>query len=80
MISHPELSTLDGLSWITTPRFAAANSAALAPYKQAHGPLSRAWQGDDAANPTSTVALVFPDAITAQTVLVACGATMSAAP
>jgi hypothetical protein len=74
MIQHPELNTLDGVHWITTPRFAAANVSALAAYKLAPGPLARVWAGDIAASPVNTVALTFPDAATATTVLTACGA------
>lgn len=60
--------------WNTTPRFRATNSAALAPYVVGPSPLARVWAGDDPANPIQTVALAFPDAATAATVLLACGA------
>lgn len=74
MIQHPELNSEDGTHWITTPRFATANASALAAYKLAPGPLAHVWAGDSPANPTATVALTFPDATTATTVLTACGA------
>jgi hypothetical protein len=74
MITHPELDSEDGIHWITTPRFATANTAALAAYRLAPGPLAHVWAGDSASNPTQTVALTFPNAATATAVLTACGA------
>lgn len=75
MIQHPELNSQDGINWIATPRFASANSAALVAYRKAPGPLTHVWAGDNPASPTQTIALAFPDAATATTVLTACGAT-----
>lgn len=60
--------------WNTTPAFYAA-CPALAPYADATRPLTRVWAGDNPAAPSQTVALVFPDAGTAETVLLNCGAT-----
>ncbi len=60
--------------WNCTTHFYAANSAALAAYKVGPSPFSRVWAGDSPTNPQWTVALAFPDAPTATTVLTACGA------
>jgi hypothetical protein len=61
--------------WNTTPGFYTKNAVALLAYKVAPAALTRCWSGDNPANPTLTVALAFPDAATATTVLTACGAT-----
>lgn len=60
--------------WNTTPAFYAA-CPALAAYADATRPLTRVWAGDSPAAPAQTVPLVFPDAGTAETVLLGCGAT-----
>lgn len=65
--------------WNATPGFYAA-CPALLPYVDATRPLVRVWAGDDPANPTQTVPLAFPDALTAEAVLLKCGATEPPAP
>lgn len=60
--------------WNTTPRFFTASLGALTAYRVAPSPFTRVWAGDNPAAPTNTVALAFPDAATAQAVLLACGA------
>lgn len=67
-------TTFSGNHWNTTPAFYAA-CPALAPYTDASRPLTRVWAGDSPSAPTQTVPLVFPDATTAETVLLSCGAT-----
>lgn len=50
------------------PTFA-TNTALLTPYLDAVRPLQFVMEGDDPANPTKTYPLVFPDAATANGVI-----------
>jgi hypothetical protein len=66
MIRHPDLDALgpDELGrprWNTTTAMLAAHPE-LTAYRVTPHPLERVWAGDDAANPTITVALRFTDA------------------
>jgi hypothetical protein len=60
--------------WNTTSEFYNLNKSALTAYVVSPHPLARVWAGDDPANPHRTVALAFPDASTAESVLISCGA------
>lgn len=79
MIQHPELDGPFNVGaqanrWNSTLRFFTANTAALTSYRATPSPLSRVWAGDNPLAPAWTIALAFPDATTATTVLTACGA------
>lgn len=79
MIRHAELDgpfiigTNDN-RWNTTPSFFSSNIELLKNYLITSNTLRRVWAGDDPSNPTQTIALVFPDTETAETVLLSCGA------
>lgn len=80
MIQHPELDGpftvgADLNRWNTTSDFLIANNATLTPYVISPSPYQQVWAGDDPANPQDTVALAFPDSLTAETILLSCGAT-----
>jgi hypothetical protein len=67
-------TTFSDNHWIATHAFFDA-CPALNVYRETPAHLARVWSGDSPDSPTQTIALAFPDAATAETNLLACGAT-----